>query len=454
MAEISAAELRSALAYWLPYIAVAAVCIAAGAGALALSLLRGRDRLLLWSGISATIYGIRLAWSNDLVRLAFGAQSVVWPIAAISYSILIPLALFFRELLGGGWKRSIEIWVWVQVAFAPVAILTAWASGDWLRPDRVNNVLVIAGVVLVLAHLASRKTAAAPALVYSILVFAVLVLANNLQLGKLAFDLEPFGFLTLLIGLGYTAAQRAIGRDRRLAAVESELETARRIQMSILPRSLPEVSGLQIAATYRPMTEVAGDFYDFIRLDDRRVTALIADVSGHGIPAALIASMLKVAFAQQAPRAADPAGVLSGLNAALNGTLDGQFVTAACAYIDLAEGAIIYSGAGHPPALLIRRQPREIVELAENGLFLGPFRNACYENLRAPFARGDRLLLYTDGVIEATVADGEPFGAERLREFASAHRDAAPSAIAESLVSKGGGRQQEDDLTVVVAQAE
>jgi serine phosphatase RsbU (regulator of sigma subunit) len=164
--------------------------------------------------------------------------------------------------------------------------------------------------------------------------------------------------------------------------------------------------------------------------------------------------MLKVAFAQQAARAADPAGVLSGLNAALHGVLDGQFVTAACVSIDLAEGAIVYSGAGHPPALLIRRRPYDIVELAENGLFLGPFRNASYENIRAPFAPGDRLILYTDGVIEATFADDEPFGAGRLREFASAHREAAPSAIAEGLVNKVGGRRQEDDLTVVVACAE
>jgi phosphoserine phosphatase RsbU/P len=455
MAAISEAGVRSALAQWLPYVAVAAICFAAGAAAIVLSLLRRRDRLLLWMGIMAVFYGLRLAWANDLVRFAFGAQSVIWPIAAMTYSINIPTALFFRELLGRGWKRSIEIWVWVQVAFAPIAIFAGWASGDWLRMDRVNHVLVVASVLLVAAHLAPPKTAATPpALLYSILLFGVLVIANNLQLGHLAFNLEPFGFLTLIIGLGYTAAQRAMARDQRLAAVESELETARRIQMSILPRRPPEIPGLRIAATYRPMTEVAGDFYDFIRLDDRRLTTLIADVSGHGVPAALIASMLKVGFAQQAPRAADPAGVLSGLNAALHGVLDGQFVTAACVYIDLAEGAIVYSGAGHPPALLIRRQPHEIVELAENGLFLGPFRNASYGNIRAPFAQGDRLLLYTDGVIEATFTDDEPFGAGRLREFASAHREAAPAAIAEGLVNKVGGLRQEDDLTVVVACAE
>ena len=115
------------------------------------------------------------------------------------------------------------------------------------------------------------------------------------------------------------------------------------------------------------MTQVAGDFYDFLQLDERRVTVLIADVSGHGVPAALIASMLKVAFAQQAVHAADPASVLAGLNSILNGVLDGQFVTAACAHIDLGAHAITYAGAGHPPAILFRQTSGDMLELADTG---------------------------------------------------------------------------------------
>jgi sigma-B regulation protein RsbU (phosphoserine phosphatase) len=312
---------------------------------------------------------------------------------------------------------------------------------------------VIASLVLVNAHLfAAKWRSVTPALAWSMIVFGVLVAANNLGFGRAPLALEPIGFLVLIFGLAYTAAQRAIARDKKFVAVASELATARRIQTSILPRSLPELPGLRLAALYRPMTEVAGDFYDFIRLDDQHLTILIADVSGHGVPAALIASMLKVAFAQQAPHAADPAAVLTGLNQILSGVVDGQFVTAACAHVDLAGGVIAYAGAGHPPALL-RRASGQIVELAENGLFLGPFRNAKYQNISAPFQHGDSLLLYTDGIVEATLADGEPFGDERLREFFAARGAAEPAGTADALMNAVARTEQEDDLTVVIAAA-
>src|SRR5271156_6193181 len=94
---------------------------------------------------------------------------------------------------------------------------------------------------------------------------------------------------------------------QQLAAMKSELETARQIQLSILPREMPSVAGLDVAARYIPMTEVAGDFYDFILIDDKRLGAFVGDVSGHGMPAALISSMLKIALAAPAPLASDPA---------------------------------------------------------------------------------------------------------------------------------------------------
>src|SRR3981189_1149991 len=113
-------QLQSALVWWLPYLAIAAICLAAGLGALALSLLRSRDRLLLWVGVFATLYSLRLFCENDLVRDAFGVPSLRWPIALVTYLIPIPFMLFFRELLGRGWKSSIQIWLWIQVVYAPI----------------------------------------------------------------------------------------------------------------------------------------------------------------------------------------------------------------------------------------------------------------------------------------------------------------------------------------------
>jgi len=447
-------QLRSALALWLPYLATAAICLAAGLGALALSLLRSRDRLLLWVGVFATLYSLRLFWENDLIRHAFGMPSLRGPIALLTYLIPAPLMLFFRELLGRGWKSSIQICLWIAVAFALCAILAVSVAGYANAMALANGILIMGSTALVLAHLVARSgDAVSSALRYCILIFLLLVLANNLGLRFAGHDPEPFGFLVLIGGLAYTGARRAISREQKFAVVENELATARRIQTSILPHALPELAGLRLAASYRPMTQVAGDFYDFLVLDERRVTVLIADVSGQGVPAALIGSMLKVAFAQQVVHAADPASVLDGLNSILNGVLDGQFVTAACAHIDLAAHAITYAGAGHPPAILVRRTSGEILELAENGLFLGPFRNASYTNVRTSFNRGDRLLLYTDGIVEATFTDGEPFGPERLRKFFATQGDSEPAGLVDALLNTVSIREQEDDLTVVVAEA-
>jgi len=107
------------------------------------------------------------------------------------------------------------------------------------------------------------------------------------------------------------------------------------------------LTGLDIAARYLPMSAVAGDFYDFLFIDEKRIGILIADVTGHGIPAALIASMLKVAFAAQAHHANDPACVLAGLNRALCGKFEEHFVTAAYLFIDLQNYLLRYSAAGH-----------------------------------------------------------------------------------------------------------
>ena len=147
-------------------------------------------------------------------------------------------------------------------------------------------------------------------------------------------ELEPFGF-TILIGcLAIIAVRRVLDDAERLVAINRELEIARRIQLSLLPQRLPRVSGLTIAARYRPMTAVAGDFYDFLELDAKRLGILIADVSGHGVPAALIASMVKVALAAQRDHADHPAAVLAGMNDVLCGQLAGQYVTAAYLFID------------------------------------------------------------------------------------------------------------------------
>src|ERR1035438_1085414 len=160
---------------------------------------------------------------------------------------------------------------------------------------------------------------------------------------------------------------------RQLLDINNELEMAREIQLSILPQQLPRIPGLEIVARFIPMSSVAGDFYDFIVVDEKHVGILVADVSGHGLPAALIASMLQVALAAQSPHAFDPARVLAGLNHSLCGKFKHHFVTAAYIFVDMDKNSMRYAGAGHPPLLLWQASAGGASEVLENGLLLGLF---------------------------------------------------------------------------------
>jgi sigma-B regulation protein RsbU (phosphoserine phosphatase) len=162
--------------------------------------------------------------------------------------------------------------------------------------------------------------------------------------------------------------------------------------------------------------------------------------------------MLKICFAAQREQADNPAAILAGLNTMLRGSLGGQYVTAACAAIDVAAQVITYSGAGHPPSLLLRRNAGSVIQLAENGLFIGPFPNTTYSNMAVPFQRGDKLLLYTDGILEATGPDGQEFGQERLEQFLRDAGDVEPAEFVEQLFRTISTPVQQDDLTAVLAQ--
>jgi phosphoserine phosphatase RsbU/P len=242
----------------------------------------------------------------------------------------------------------------------------------------------------------------------------------------------------------------------QLLTIQKELETARQIQLSILPREIPKIEGLDIAARYIPMTSVAGDFYDFIVVDDRHIGVLVADVSGHGMPAALIASMLKIALAAQAQNAASPAEVLLGLNRALCGKFQHHYVTAAYVYVDMVKRTITYAGAGHPPLLMWGEASEGVRDVLENGLFLGTFEAAIYAAVERPLAVGDWCLLYTDGIPETVDAAEVQYGDERFRQFLGSEQCSSADLLADRLMddlgqwsTRGLGEDLDDDITMI-----
>jgi phosphoserine phosphatase RsbU/P len=243
---------------------------------------------------------------------------------------------------------------------------------------------------------------------------------------------------------------------RQLIAINNELEMARQIQLAILPRETPKLQGLDIAARYIPMSSVAGDFYDFIVVDEKRLGILIADVFGHGLPSALIASMLQSAFAAQSAHASDPVRVLSALNRALFGKFRSHFVTAAYIFLDLEKSSVNYAGAGHPPLLVWRKRSGNVTEVLENGIFLGPFHDSTYSAVPLSLEDGDRIILYTDGIVEAKNSSREEFGMDRLKEMVEANHALPADQFADSLLDSVArwsanisGHTQSDDITLL-----
>src|SRR3974390_83854 len=243
---------------------------------------------------------------------------------------------------------------------------------------------------------------------------------------------------------------------RQLATMNSELEMARQVQLSILPREIPDLPSLEIVTRYLPMSSVAGDFYDFVVVDDKHVGILIADVSGHGLPSALIASMLQAALAAQASKAADPAAVLSGLNRALSGKFQRNFVTAAYLFVDIENSTVHYCGAAHPPVLLWRSKTGSADECLQNGLMLGPFPDATYSAVSLSLEEGDKILLVTDGIIEAVNSAADEFGMERLHQILESNHALQAKCFADVLLDELSrwselaiGPGQSDDITLL-----
>jgi len=248
---------------------------------------------------------------------------------------------------------------------------------------------------------------------------------------------------------------------QQLLMIQRELETASQIQLSILPSEIPKIEGLDIAARYVPMTSVAGDFYDFIVVDEKHIGILVADVSGHGMPAALIASMLKIALCAQEAHAADPAQVLLGLNHALCGKFQHHYVTAAYLFLDMQKRTLTYAGAGHPPLILRSGSSNGVRNVEENGLFLGTFPFATYSSVELPLLAGDRALLYTDGISETKNPAGVEFGTGCFRRFLEAEQNTSADQFADRLLeelsrwsARGPGQDLDDDITMVAIHVE
>jgi len=460
ISEMSAAEVLRAFYRDAPYLFLGAAFTAIGIVSAAFAVLRRqRDSLLFFFALFAALYGLRLWISSPLLAMTV-PNSTLYPRvrAGFNYIILIPAFLFFISL---GLPRRIERVVgYAMVGLGCVFALATSLLGDSAVYERTNSFAVVSASTFFLIRFMadssseSKHLEAADFAVirWGLLIFLAFVVWQNLMkfFSTSLPQLEPFGFVAFLGTLGFVAARSTLRRDQQLKEIQNELEVAHRIQLSILPRELPVSMNFRVAARYVPMSSVAGDFYDYIIADDRHVGLLIADVSGHGVPAALIASMVKLAAASQRAVAADPASFLSGMNSALLGNTQNQFVTAAYVYLNSEPGELRYSAAAHPPLLLVR--DGRVTPIEENGLMLAAFGFASYSTAVHKLKAGDRMVMYTDGILEASNAAGDFFGYEALCNLLTRTRILSPAMAADSIISsvRQWSPKQEDDLTVLI----
>ena len=451
--QLTAPDVLRVFHHDVPYLFLGAAFTTLGILAVAFSAIRRKwDALLLYFALFAVLYGQRLWVQASLLEL-LAPQSVFLGSlrSAIDYLVPIPAFLFFNA--AGFLPRSAKIAGYaIGVIYAVLAICT-FAFGPSHIYSLINNVVIIAAL-LALVLRSFRGGAINRDLIVirrGLMIFVAFALVDNLEgIFHFGSKVEPYGFVALLAALGYVAARNTLERDKQLSEIKKELEVAQRIQLSILPGAFPSSPNFRVAARYVPMTSVAGDFYDFIVTDDQRVGLLIADVSGHGVPAALIASMVKLAATSQRAHAASPSNLLTGMNTALLGNTQNQFVTAAYVHLNAEAGQLRYSAAGHPPMLLLRDGQVRTVE--ENGLMLAAFDFAKYSNAAQPLARGDRIVLYTDGIVEASNAAGEFFGHDALCSALRETKSLSPSDAADRIISlvQQWAANQDDDLTVLV----
>jgi len=388
------------------------------------------------------------------------APQVVW---IITYVIMIPALLFWAELTVGTLHRLFQIMVFPAsvVAVAGISAVLLHKSPNRFMP--YYNVLVIC-LLLALATanvvprigkkylvIQSRVSAAGT------LILAAAVIHDNLRGTFLNLRgylfLEPLAFALFVFSQGWVAAEKVFADERRLLSIENELAIAREIQASILPSDVPELRNLRISAAYCPMTAVAGDFYWFIAVDPHRAGFLVADVSGHGVPAALIASMIKVAMQSVVTCADDPPSVLRGVERTLSGQLRGQFVSAAYLWLDTGNHKALYSAAGHPP--LLRWNQGKLESIESNGLILGVMSGCEYPVREISITAGDRFLLYTDGLIEPENINGESFGDRKLEEVVRDSQLRPSSELSDRLLSElrhwqPASAPQQDDITLIV----
>jgi sigma-B regulation protein RsbU (phosphoserine phosphatase) len=425
-----------------------------------------RERILLWFGLFAAPYGLALVLHSTLNPVPDSPAELLLIVLRrlIGLAAIVPALLLFHEFYGKGWRLSSKWVTWIYVLAAVyVLVLLGMRERAYAIPSPGMALVILVPLELVVDRIAGYRP---PPIQHRPVIFAGLAVffltfaydhISQLWLGNMRTTLEPLGFVILTICLGYVVSRRVAANQAEWIYMADEMRAARRIQAALLPPSMPSSAGVSVSARYAPVTAVAGDFYGFPRSGHQWMDIIVADVVGHGVPAALVASMVKVSVFSVSQDRTCPHESIAVLNTVLCEQVSGQYATAVYMSLRGDLGVGWYSSAGHPPPLLWRRRSQTLESLDEGGLLLGVRKGEPFTAKQFQFEQGDRLLVYSDGLTEAENAAGLSFGDLRLPELFASQQSCTAEKFADSLLQdvlawseKDSGPGQTDDITFVV----
>jgi sigma-B regulation protein RsbU (phosphoserine phosphatase) len=286
------------------------------------------------------------------------------------------------------------------------------------------------------------------------------VSSGNLEHQTVPRSKDEVGLLAATFNRMTHALRAAHMQELEAKALEHDLEIASEIQSNLVPKRMLKIPGYDVSAYYRPSKEVGGDYYDFITIDDDNEGIIVADVSGKGVPGSLVMSMARAFIRMEAERSRNvsPADTLVRANRMLAQDIKkGMFVTALYCILNKKTNEVRVASAGHNPLVVWRAAAGRIERVNPNGIALGFDKGPVFERTikeeRIVLGHGDRIVAYTDGVVEAMNARNQEFGEERfhalIRELAGRDSNQLLNLIVRALDEHRGNAAQSDDITIV-----
>ncbi len=433
---------------------------------LGLFALRRNDSSLLFFGIYCLIIAIRITITGEFIFIQlfpdFGWETEM-KFEFLTIFIGLPVfVLFIQSLYPFEMKAVVRrVYIFLGAAFSlPVLFTPVRVYSRLLLPFHVVGVITCLYLLFVAGLAIKRKREdAVPVFLGLTVLFGAII--NDMLDAHIIIHTGyflPSGLFIFVLLQSFILSRRsskAFSDSLKLAPLRHELEIARRIQKSLLPSGSPALPGMKLHVLTLPPEGISGDFYNWHPIGEKRIGILIADIVGHGIPAALIASIMKVLFSLESGNADRPAKLLCAVNEMLLGQNLRHFITAAYACLDIEKRTITFANAGHPPGLIISEDDPEPREMKSSGRAMGWTRDLrCTEEV-IELRGGDRILLYTDGIVDCRNPKGEIFGQERFIKAVCEWRSAPAAEFAQGLSSslrqwRRPGTAFEDDITLLI----